>query len=169
MKIQLEDIPDEGLSLDLEEKFEVENQTLVSPVKAHLELSKTGPEVSISGRIETELKLQCSRCLKMFSRPMDVPIQVVYHPIEEITAERHALRDDEMETGFYTGSVIDLQDVLKEQVVLNISMKPLCDEACRGICPHCGNDLNSQECSCEKKAADPRFEVLKNYFEKRKE
>lgn len=169
MKILLEDIPEEGLSLDIQEKFEIESHSLVSPVSAHLDIYKTGPEVIINGRLVTELEFQCSRCLKNFNRHMDVNIDLVYHPLEEITAERHALKDDEMETGFYTGAEIDLQDVLKEQILLNINMKPLCDDNCRGICPQCGNDLNKQGCSCEKKEVDPRFQVLKQFLEKRKE
>jgi uncharacterized protein len=48
-------------------------------------------------------------------------------------------------------------------------MKPLCSETCKGICPHCGTDLNKGSCTCEKNTVDPRLEVLKKFFEKRKE
>lgn len=169
MKITIPDIPDEGLSLDIDEKISPGDGSEVALVSAHLELYKTVQEIIISGGIKTRIKFQCSRCLKEFDRELDIPVSVVYHPIEDMRAERHELKDDEMDMGFYKGDVLDLQDVLKEQVLLSMQMKPLCDENCRGICPKCGKDLNVDVCHCESKETDSRLEVLKNLLEKRKE
>jgi len=169
MKITIPDIPDEGLSLNIDEKISTGNSFEVSPVSAHLEMHKIGREIIINGRVKTEMKFQCSRCLQDFDRDLDIPVSVVYHPIDEMHLERHELKDDEMDMSFYKGDVLDLQDMLEEQIMLNMQMKPLCDENCKGICPKCGRDLNVDVCHCENKETDSRLEVLKNLLEKRKE
>ncbi len=169
MKIAVSDIPDEGLVLDFQEKFSLEDIFLFAPVEAHLEINKTGGEITVSGKIKADTGLQCSRCLKEIRRMIEIPVEVVYHPEEELDGERHELRGDEMDMGFYKGEEIDLQDLLKEQMLLNRQMKPLCNENCRGICPVCGIDFNSDECKCQKKQIDPRLEKLKDFFDKRKE
>jgi uncharacterized protein len=169
MKIAVSDISDEGLILDFQEKFTLEDIFLFAPVQAHLEMSKVGDEVTVRGGLRADAGLQCSRCLKEIRRMMEIPVEVVYHPEKELDSERHELRDDEMDTGFYKGEEIDLRDLLKEQLLLNRQMKPLCDENCRGICPVCGIDFNTDECKCEKKQIDPRLEKLKDFFNERKE
>ncbi len=169
MKIAIEDIPDEGLNLDIGEKLKLDDDFVISPVTANLALHKTGREVIVNGRLKAVLDFQCSRCLKNFRKDLDIPINVVYDATEEMPAERHELKGDEMDMGFYAGDQIDLDELLREQVLLNVQMKPLCDENCRGICPQCGKDLNIDTCNCEKKVTDPRLEVLKTLLEKRKE
>ncbi|OGW27725.1 MAG: hypothetical protein A2X59_13005 [Nitrospirae bacterium GWC2_42_7] len=169
MKILIENITDEGLIVDLEENFNLEDVSLSSPVEAHLELQRMGQEIIISGIITTVAEVQCSRCLKDFRNNMDIPMNVVYHPLKDMLVESHELKGDQMDTGFFSGNEIDLQDILKEQILLNVQMKPLCDENCKGLCPVCGTDLNVGKCSCVQKSIDPRLEVLKNLLEKRKE
>ena len=166
MKILIEDIPDEGLDLDIEENFGPEEISLVSPVKAHLELTKAHSEVIVVGNLSAELEFECSRCLKKYRHVMAVPIDVVYHPMEDIGTDRHELKDDEMDMGFYQGEELDMKELIREQIMLNIQMKPLCDENCRGICSQCGTDLNTDTCSCETKTIDSRLEVLKKLLEK---
>lgn len=166
MKIIISDIPDEGLDVDLEKKLEAEEFRLLSPVKAHLELTKSHSEIIVSGSLNAELEFECSRCLKKYEHVMDVPVNVVYHPVKELGDDRHGLKDDEMDMGFYQGDELDLEELLMEQVLLNIQMKPLCDENCRGICSQCGTNLNTGTCSCETKKIDSRLEVLKKLLEK---
>jgi uncharacterized protein len=169
MKIVIADIPDEGLTVDVEEKLTLEEVSAVSPVTGTLQVNKSDREVIVAGKVTSELDLQCSRCLKGFRRPLDIPVNVVYHPVEEIAEERHELKDDEMDMGFYRGQEIDLQELVREQVLLNLQMKPLCDENCKGICPNCGADLNAGACRCETRKIDPRLEVLKILLDKGKE
>ena len=165
MKIIISDIPDEGLELDLEEKFGTEEAPLVSPVKAHLELTKAHSEIIVTGNVSAEMELECSRCLGKFRSTMSEAVNVVYHPLAELGTDRHELKVDEMDMGFYKGEELDLSELIREQVMLNIPMKPLCDENCKGICFQCGTDLNTGVCSCETKKLDPRLEVLKKLLE----
>lgn len=167
MKIVIADIPDEGLDVDIEEKVNIEDGSLTSPVVSRLSLNKVDREIIITGRLKAEMEVQCSRCLKDFTQSLNIPVNVVYHPAEDAGAgERHALKDDELDMGFYRGEELDLQELLKEQILLNTQMKPLCEEQCKGICPKCGKDLNTGQCDCSQREIDPRLEVLKIFLEK---
>jgi len=162
MKILISEIPDEGLDIDVDETLQSDVVRLISPVKGHLSITKTGPEVLIQGEITTSAELECSRCLKNYTSEINAPVDVIYHPAEELKAEgKHEIREDELETGFYSGDEFDVAELLKEQILLNVSMKPLCSETCKGICPKCGTDLNVNKCNCSIDRTDSRLEVLK--------
>lgn len=169
MKVLLADIPDEGLVVDVREKPEGDDVPLVSPLEAHLELKKAGEEVFVQGVLRADVDLVCSRCLKNIRKSLEIPLNASFHPMPQLGTERHELKKDEMDLDFYKGDEIDLGDLLKEQVLLHMEIKPLCDENCRGLCPQCGKDLNTGECLCTGRATDPRLEVLKKFMNKGKE
>ena len=162
MKILISEIPDEGLDLKIDEALEADVVRLISPVRGDLSIKKVGPEVVIQGDIITEAELECSRCLKNYTAEIHVPVDVMYHPVEEQKTEgKYEIKEDELDVGFYAGDEFDLLELLKEQVILNIPMKPLCSETCRGICPRCGADLNMNKCNCNLNEVDSRLEILK--------
>lgn len=169
MRIRVEDIPDEGLDVEFEENLSAGEVRLASPARARFRVEKIDPEVTVSGTVAADVEYECSRCLNPFVGRLDVPVEVVYHPIEEAGGESHELKTDEMDMGFYSGGEIDLGELLKEQIVLNLDMKPLCAETCKGICPACGADRNTADCNCSERETDPRLEALKKLLEKGKE
>lgn len=169
MNIPIEDILEEGLIVDVDEPISIDRISLVSPVKSHLELRKIGREIVIEGFLKAEIEYQCSRCLKTFRTAMEIPVETVYHPVDDMHSERKELKNDEMDMSFYSGDKLDVQELLKEQIVLNVQMKPLCDDNCKGLCSQCGKDLSLESCSCSKKEADPRLAVLKKLLDKGKE
>jgi uncharacterized protein len=63
---------------------------------------------------------------------------------------------------YYTGEVVNLENILREQVLLTLPLKPLCSETCQGICPRCGADLNRETCQCSEEESDSPFAILKN-------
>jgi len=165
MKILISEIPDEGLDLKIDEIFETDVIKLISPVKGNLSIRKVGPEVVIQGDITAIVELECGRCLKDFTTVKNVPVNVIYHPVEELKAEgKHEIKEDELDMGFYVGDAFDLVELLKEQIILNIPMKPLCSETCRGMCPKCGADLNKDRCNCNLNEIDSRLEILKEFL-----
>ncbi|GAB4412352.1 MAG: DUF177 domain-containing protein [Thermodesulfovibrionales bacterium] len=170
MKILLSDISDEGLDLDVGETIESGSLRLLSPVRAVLRIDRVGSEVLVKGTITANIELQCSRCLRKFPKDAVVSVDVVYHPVEELKGEdRYEVGKDELNMGFYSGDELDIQELMLEQILLSVPMKPLCSESCKGICPKCGTDLNIKTCSCEIREMDPRLAVLKRIFGDRKE
>lgn len=159
-KILIPDIPKEGLDVEIQDTIEAGDVT--APIKARLKIEKVGAEVAVTGEMQADLKLRCSRCLKEFQKEMSIPIDVVYHPVEELKGEeRHEIAAEELDMDFYSGEELDLVGLLHEQVMLNITMKPLCNERCKGICPRCGADLNVEGCDCAVKDVDPRLAKLR--------
>ena len=160
MKIIISDIPLEGLELDFNSS--VESGALLSPVRARLRIEKHGTEVEVKGDLTAEARLQCSRCLNEFQKSLSIPFDVVYHPMEELKGEEtHEVKSEELDMDFYSGDELDMDILIKEQVELNLPMKPLCTELCKGLCPECGADLNATQCNCNLEKTDPRFEALK--------
>jgi uncharacterized protein len=160
MKIYIPDIHDEGIELDLNET--VSSDAIVSPVKGNLRVEKVGTEVIVRGNLEAHAQLQCSRCLKDFCIILSIPVDVVYHPVDELKGEdKHEVTSEELDMDFYVGEELDTERLINEQIVLNLPMKPLCNDLCRGICSRCGADLSAGACECEKENTDPRLGVLK--------
>lgn len=160
MKVLISEIPEEGL--DVECKEAVESDIILSPVSARLKIIKIDSEVIVRGEVMADVKLQCSRCLMDFEYKLSVPVDVVYHPLEELKGEeRHEIMLGELDMDFYSGDEMDIIMLLKEQLALHIPMKPLCDNLCKGICLTCGKNLNAGDCTCEEKETDSRFVILK--------
>ncbi len=165
MKIIIPEIPKEGLDLEIQETIRYD--TFSSPLKAILKVEKHGSEIIVKGDLTTELNLQCSRCLKDFYSILSIHVDVVYHPVEELKGgDNYEIKSEELDMDFYSGEEMELIDLLKEQVMLNISMKPLCSDLCKGICIKCGTDLNLGECGCSKTNTDSRLGVLKKLLNK---
>lgn len=169
MKVIVSEIPEEGIELELDERLSSESVTVVSPVRAFLKIDKSGADVLVRGTVSGDVELQCGRCLKNFIMPVRSRMDVVYHP-EDVNKkeESRGLTADELDSEFYRDDTLDTDELLLEQLILNIPMKPLCSGDCRGICPKCGTDLNIEQCGCGTDEIDPRLKVLESLL-KRKE
>jgi uncharacterized protein len=163
MKILISEIPDEGLTIENDEN--VDSDIIRSPVRINLRVEKVGTEVMISGNLTAEADLQCSRCLNNFHNLFIIPVDVVYHPVDELKGdENHEVAADELDMDFYAGDELNMHNLINEQIVLALPMKPLCSELCKGICPLCGKDLNAGPCGCKRQTIDPRLKTLKKLF-----
>lgn len=166
MKILIQEIPDDGLDIELSET--ITTPAFLAPVHAQLRIEKVGTEVVVvKGNLGADIELQCSRCLKDYKSMLSIPVDVVYHPVDELRGEdKHELKGGEMDMGFYSAGELDMIDLMREQIMLNIPMKPLCNEMCKGICLKCGTDLNTSECSCTAHEIGPGLEALKKLLDK---
>ncbi len=118
-------------------------------------------QIRITGSLQTKLELVCARCLEPVVEEVSRDFDLFYRPMKTIAKEDEVrLREDDTEIAFFEGQGLFLADVLAEQVLLALPMKVICRGDCRGLCPHCGVNLNSEECRCESHAADPRLAPL---------
>jgi uncharacterized protein len=125
-------------------------------------LPHTGGEVRIEGRYTVEMTAQCDRCLGRARFPLEEGFDLFYRPMAEIAREEEvAIDEGESEMGFYEGGGMELEDVLRERVLLALPMQRICSEACRGICPVCGKNLNDGTCACKPDATDDRWGALR--------
>jgi uncharacterized protein len=135
---------------------------VVEPVELALDIFKDKRRFRLVGRVSTLLELTCSRCLEAFRLPVDAAFDLVFLPAQENAAQGEIEVDDEdLSTAFYRDDVIDLGGMMREQFLLGLPMKPLCQEQCRGLCPGCGANLNVGSCSCSQEWTDPRLDALR--------
>jgi uncharacterized protein len=135
---------------------------VVAPVSLAFDIRKSADQVQLTGRVQTTLEMPCSRCLEPFASPVDAAFDLRYQPQSTNAgdAEREIVEDD-LTTAFYENDEIDLGQLMREQFLLSLPMKPLCSDACHGLCPVCGANLNRGRCDCKRDWDDPRLAVLK--------
>jgi uncharacterized protein len=120
-------------------------------------------EIRIQGHIAVQMEAECDRCLETASYPLDLDFDLYYTPVEAgPDFGEVALRTADSEIDFYQGDGLELEDVLREQILLALPMQKICREDCQGICPVCGQNRNLAACGCQMKAPDDRWATLRN-------
>ncbi len=118
-------------------------------------------QIRITGDLHTKIEMVCARCLEPVTEEVHRDFDLFYQPLLKGTPnDEERLKDDDTEIGFFEGEGLFLADVLKEQVLLSLPMKVICQSDCRGLCPHCGANLNQEQCRCERHSSDPRLAPL---------
>src|ERR1017187_7896474 len=125
-------------------------------------LAHSDGEVRIQGRFTVEMAAQCDRCLGSAHFPLDGSFDLFYRPVSVVAHEEEVeIGEDEVEIGFYEGAGLELEDILREQVLLALPMQRTCSEDCRGICPACGRNRNETACDCRTESSDERWGALR--------
>jgi uncharacterized protein len=126
-------------------------------------LAHSEGEVRIQGRYTVEMTAQCDRCLGGARFPLNAGFDLFYRPMKFNAREEEVEIDEgEAEIGFYEGGGLELEDVLREQVLLALPMQRVCSEVCKGICPVCGRNRNETECDCHLENKDDRWRALRD-------
>jgi len=135
---------------------------IVEPVSLAFDIFKDKQQFRLVGRVRTTLELACSRCLESFSMPVDQTFDLRYQPHAQNSGEgEREIEEDDLTTAFYEHDEIDLGQLMREQFYLALPMKPLCTDACEGLCPVCGKNLNRESCGCARNWDDPRMAALR--------
>lgn len=110
-----------------------------------------------SGNVE----VACARCLEPVEQPVAGKFDLIFRPLGvDADGSEHSISTSETEIGYYQNGGLVLEDVLREQVLLSLPARTLCREDCKGLCPRCGRDLNSETCDCDTTPVDPRWSAL---------
>ena len=147
-----------------------EDYTVAAPVHLVVDVRKDRDAYRVTGRVQTRLQLECGRCLEPFEIPVDSAFELRYVPASANTAEEEAeVAEDDLTTAYYKDETLDLGELMHEQFVLALPMKPLCSDACKGLCPVCGTNLNTGTCDCKPAWTDPRLAALQGILNRDKE
>jgi len=169
MRIRVEDIKASPKTLRYTEDVDDLNARLGSGVRDyHLERGpdvtvdyyRSGLDIFFHGSLGGEVVGTCARCLEDYAFALDHPFVFVLTPRAAATDDSAQLRADDLALSYYEGDEIDLTPLVHEQLILALPTRPLCGEACRGLCPRCGANLNDGACGCPPAPADPRLAVL---------
>ncbi len=132
----------------------------VEPLEVRATAELVDGQIRVFGNLHTRVELVCARCLDTVVEEISRDFDLYYRPMNAIDNEELHLRLDDTEIAFFEGEGLFLADILAEQVNLAIPMKVICRSDCRGLCPHCGVNLNNDECRCEAHGSDPRLAPL---------
>jgi uncharacterized protein len=125
-------------------------------------LAHSDGEIRIRGTYDVEMSAQCDRCLGCAQFPLNSGFDLFYRPVSFIAREEEVEIDEgEAEIGFYEGGGIELEDILREQVLLALPMQRVCSDVCKGICPVCGKNRNETACDCKVENVDDRWGALR--------
>jgi uncharacterized protein len=152
-----------------------EDYEVVAPVHLVLDVHKDRDAYRVTGRVETRLRLECGRCLEPFEIPVESAFELRYVPAVNTGAksqgtsgheEEAEVAEDDLTTAYYKDDTLDLGELMHEQFVLALPMKPLCSDACKGLCPECGTNLNKGTCDCKPAWKDPRLAALQGILDR---
>jgi uncharacterized protein len=125
-------------------------------------LAHSDGEVRIQGRYTVEMASQCDRCLGSARFALDSGFDLFYRPASYIARDEEvAIDEGEAEIGFYEGGGMELEDILREQVLLALPMQRVCSDVCKGICPACGKNRDESECGCSLEKHDDRWAAFR--------
>jgi uncharacterized protein len=190
MLVKIEQIRDNGLQLDEPIGLELLQEVLggagqdtgfraTRPSTLRASLKKLSGGVLLQGSLDAQVTAPCKRCLKDVT--LEVPVAFTLNLVpealargedvggEEETAEEKAQGEragsfelEDADEVIFDGKTIDLDPIVREQVLLALPMSAVCREDCKGLCAQCGQNLNEKQCGCEKKVIDPRLAPLMN-------
>ncbi len=176
VKIVVDHIKDTPIALHIDEPVETfpllagmqsdKNCCITGNIQGDITVIREYDNIRVTGRITAPLALSCSRCLADYTSFVDTSFTIFFRKENAATASI----EDELELGemdllssSYSGDEIDLTHEIEEQVAMEIPLKPLCNDGCKGLCHECGIDLNISSCSCSKEPVSLTFSALKNF------
>jgi uncharacterized protein len=121
-------------------------------------------ETDVSGEIRTRAEVDCTRCLQPVPVDLDIRFEVSYVAPEAFSTDKELeVPESDLGRDVLESESLDLKEVAREQILLNLPDRAFCREACKGLCPKCGTNLNLNGCGCSEDEIDPRWSALRNF------
>lgn len=176
MKIRVDHIQDKPFTLRTEEPVDsfpvlaaIQADgacTFTAPVMVDITAAREFDHIRVTGRVSTRAELVCSRCLATYEAPLASAFTIYFRKgtaLDQAEEEETELGEEDLVSATYSGDEIDLTHEIEEQVAMEIPVKPLCTEECKGLCPVCGIDRNQGACSCSREQTSFKFSALKDF------
>ncbi len=131
------------------------------PISGHAHLLQTGNSLLLQADFSGQIITQCSRCLADVALPVSPHIEEEFQPTVDIIRGTY-IKVEEEDAALLIDEqhILDLGEVLRQALLLELPLQPLCRPDCAGLCPICGQDLNEGPCDCTTNDIDPRWEQL---------
>jgi uncharacterized protein len=142
--------------------FDESELRLIESVQVNGQIRRKSGQLEIKGELQTKIALPCGRCLKDVELPIKVEFAEKFAgSVSWPHEEQHELSKEDLDLGL-VDEAVDVNDLVKEEILLALPTNVLCNENCRGLCPDCGVDRNVEDCGCEGRQVDARWEKLKD-------
>jgi uncharacterized protein len=137
------------------------DDAVASGVEGTVKFTLTNFGILAAVRAHATVHLTCARCLEPFTAPMDVAFQEEFRPLIDVaTGLPSAMPESDLAFQISPNHMLDLAEPIRQQLLLAIEIIPICSDACRGLCPTCGANLNTDPCDCEPPLANNAFSAL---------
>lgn len=135
---------------------------LAAPLRGQASCLRIGAGILVTGELQTAVRLECARCLTEFDWPIRVEIEEEFRPtIDIVTGIRVEQEpDQDVATLIDDQHILDLAEVIRQAIWLGVPASPICRRDCKGLCPHCGQNRNQEECDCQANQVDARWVAL---------
>lgn len=134
---------------------------LAELIEEHRGPREVVPDIRLRAKYQGKVQVACARCLEPVEHALQGDFDLIFRPLGvDRGASEHSITTDETEIGYYEKSGLVLEDVVREQVLLSLPARTLCRQDCKGLCPRCGQNLNSEVCACDAAPVDPRWTAL---------
>jgi uncharacterized protein len=132
---------------------------VLGPAVGELEVENPGSLLLVRGEIRAVVRVSCVRCLSSCEYPLTMKVEEEY-ATPETAPDVLTIDREEPETSAIANYVLDVSELVRQQLAVNLPMAQLCREDCLGICPECGQNLNLGRCGCSRAPADSRWVKL---------
>ena len=118
-------------------------------------------DIRLRAHVVGDFEGACARCLDPLPQHVDLSFDLIFRPAgADAEPGERMISEAETEIGYYEPSGLLLEDAVREQVLLSLPDRSLCREDCKGLCSHCGANLNETTCTCESHVVDSRWSGL---------
>ena len=143
--------------------FGLENVRAASPIRLSCEIEHSDFRTDVTGNIAAKFEIDCTRCLDAVKVPLDIDIDVEFVDAEHFgTPGEHEIDAKDLGTDVLPSEHLDLRDLVREQILLNLPERVFCNDDCKGLCEICGTNRNLKDCNCREVEVDPRWSALKD-------
>ena len=136
--------------------------SILEPPAVSGEIRQKGERLRVTGKVLGRIQLECDRCLKPIEVAVDSKFEVEYVTAEDYQAQQALeLTEADLNLSVFDGDGLEIDELVKEELLLAVPDHVICKEDCKGMCAVCGVDRNSIDCACETHEVDPRWSGLK--------
>ena len=145
---------------DIDEAADIIGDGKEHRVRGECDLMRTRRGILVKCALETEAELSCGRCLNRFTTPLKIKFEEEFLPTIDVTSGVPLPQEDTGAFMIDEHHILDLTEPARQYALMAVPMKPLCRPNCAGLCPKCGQNLNSKDCDCLTEEIDPRWSAL---------
>jgi uncharacterized protein len=148
--------------------LEDDRLSIVQPPAVSGEIRQKGQRLRVTGTVSGSVQVECDRCLKPLGVSLDSQFDVEYVTAEDYQAQQALeLTEADLNLSVFDGEGLEIDELVKEELLLAVPDHVICSEACKGMCAVCGVDKNSVDCECETREVDPRWSGLKELINRK--
>lgn len=150
-----------GFGEEAEQEGPLATEGLAEILHEHRGPKEIVADIRLRGKFAGEFQVPCARCVEPVATQLKGDFDLLFRPVgADAGPSERSISAPDTEIGYYQKDSLLLEDVLREQVLLSLPVRTLCKPDCKGLCPRCGQNRNTQVCSCEEGPSDPRWNAL---------